>query len=198
MPDQIAIWHRDHVNFVRLLDLLETQINIFHDAGHPNYELMLDVMYYMIHYPNQFHHPKEDVAFKKVAKKDNSMESVVTDLMTQHQVIAERGKRLFEQLDAVVAGAMMTRESVESPGRTYISYMRNHMNQEETQLFPTALKKLRIEDWIAVDAAIKSQEDPLFGGTVQKRYEALLQQIAREAECGCQPASQSPRMEKSA
>lgn len=121
MPDPIAIWHRDHVNFLRLLGLLETQLELFHDAGHPHYELMLDVMYYMIHYPDQFHHPKEDVAFKKAMEKDSSMELVVRDLMTQHRVIAESGKRLFEQLNAVVAGAMMTRESVESPGRTYIS-----------------------------------------------------------------------------
>ena len=181
MPDQIAIWHRDHINFLRLLDLVETQLNIFHDAGHPNYELMMDVMYYMIQYPDQFHHPKEDVAFKKVMEQDNGMEPVVRDLMTQHQVIAESGKRLFEQLGAVVAGAMMTRESVEAPGRTYISYMRNHMDQEETQLFPTALKILRDEDWIAVDAAIETQGDPLFGETVQRRYAALHQQIAREA-----------------
>ena len=188
MSDHIASWRLDHINFSKLLDLLEAQINLFHRAGHPNYELMMDVMYYMTHYPDQFHHPKEDVAFKKVMEEDNAAEPVVKDLMRQHQIIAESGKRLFDQLDAVVAGAMMTRESVESPGRTYISYMRSHMKQEETQLFPVASRVLRNEDWIAVDAAIKSQEDPLFGGTVQKRYEALHQQIATEAECGCQPA----------
>ena len=95
MSDQIAIWHRDHLNFLRLLDLLETQLELFHDAGRPSYELMMDIMYYMIHYPDQLHHPQEDVAFKKVMEKDNAMEPVVKDLMRQHQIIAESGKRLF-------------------------------------------------------------------------------------------------------
>ena len=186
MPDQIAVWHRDHVNFLKLLGLLEAQIDLFHEAGRPNYELMLDVMYYMIHYPDQFHHPKEDAAFERVMKKDKGMKAAVKELMTQHRVIAESGKQLFEHLEAVVAGAMMTRESVESPGRTYVSYMRNHMNLEETGLFPVAARILQREDWVAINAAIKSRKDPLFGGTVQKRYEALRRQIARQAKCGCE------------
>ena len=185
MTDYIAKWYREHLNFSKLLDLLETQINLFHEDKHPNYELMLDVMYYLTHYADQVHHPEEEVAFKRVEQKDSQMEPVVTDLTKQHQVIAENGKTLTEQLDAIVIDSMVTRQSIESSARTYILHLRSHMNLEETALFSTASNILRGEDWAAVDAAIKSRQDPLFGEIVDRRYEALHQQIAREAQCGC-------------
>lgn len=47
MPTRIEIWHKDHANFSRLLTLLEAQIKLFHEDAAPNYELMLDIMYYI-------------------------------------------------------------------------------------------------------------------------------------------------------
>ena len=182
MSDYIAKWNREHANYSRLLDLLEAQINLFHEAEQPNYELMLDIMYYLSHYSDEVHHPEEDVAFRRVMEKDNRLKTVVMDLMRQHQVIVESGKGLLQQLDAIVNGTIMTRQGLESLGRTYIFHLRSHMDLEETEVFPVASRILRAEDWIAVDAAIKSRKDPLFGDTVDKRYEALHQQIAREAE----------------
>ena len=186
MTDQIALWHRDHIGFLQLLDVLEGQLNIFLDAGQPDYALMVDVMYYMIEYPDRFHHPKEDVAFARLMEVDKGAKPLVMELLAQHELIAKSGKSLFKQLDGIMAGAMMTRESVSLSARDYIFLMKSHLNLEETQLFPMALKILRHEDWLAVDAAITPPEDPLFGGQVQKRFEALHKQIARQAECGCE------------
>ena len=52
MPDCIALWHAEHVNFATHLDLLEGQLDLFHTGASPDYELMLDIMYYMAHYPD--------------------------------------------------------------------------------------------------------------------------------------------------
>lgn len=184
MADHVAKWHRDHVNFSRLLDLLETQIDLFHEGQDPDYELMRDVMYYMSNYPDQFHHAKEDVAFRRLMKKERSIGPAVTDLMQQHVVIIESGTRLLRELEAVVAGAMITRESLESPCRAYISSLRNHMKQEDDEVLPLAVKVLDAKDWAAIDAAIEAQEDPLFGAVREQRYEALHTQLAASAETG--------------
>jgi hemerythrin-like domain-containing protein len=53
------LWHADHVNFGRLLNLLEGELRRLHDDRSPDYELMLDIMYYMTHYSDVLHHPKE-------------------------------------------------------------------------------------------------------------------------------------------
>jgi len=64
MPDTLAQWHTEHVNFAKLLNLLEAELDLFHKGDSPNYELMLDIMFYMTHYPDVLHHPREDLGLR--------------------------------------------------------------------------------------------------------------------------------------
>lgn len=139
----------------------------------------------MTHYPDLFHHPKEDLVFEKVKKIDASARFVVNELMGQHVVLRESGAKLLENLEAVMAGAMLARVSVEAPGQTYIAYFRQHMHQEESQIFPLAAKRLSDADWSAVNAAAAFAVDPLFGQSVHERYLALHRYMALEAGCAC-------------
>jgi len=59
MSDSIAVWHAEHVNFATLLNRLEAELERFQEGGVPDYELMLDIMFYMTHYPDVLHHPKK-------------------------------------------------------------------------------------------------------------------------------------------
>jgi hemerythrin-like domain-containing protein len=76
---------------------------------------------------------------------------------------------------------MLKRESVEAPASTYITYFRNHMSMEESKIFPLVQALLSEEDWAAIEKAAPFERDPLFGGSLEKRYEGLHQQIVREA-----------------
>ena len=55
----VPLWHDEHERFLRLLDFLDTEMMCFHEGGHPNYDLMRDVIYYLQHYANRHHHPRE-------------------------------------------------------------------------------------------------------------------------------------------
>ena len=47
MTEPLALWHAEHVNFARLLDLRETEVVTFHATETPNYDLMVDIVYYL-------------------------------------------------------------------------------------------------------------------------------------------------------
>ena len=49
MAEPIAAWHADHVNFARLLNLLERELIAFHAGEKPDYALMLASVYYLRH-----------------------------------------------------------------------------------------------------------------------------------------------------
>jgi hypothetical protein len=51
------------------------------------------------------------------------------------------------------------------------------MEAEQTIYYPAALQALSEADWAAIDAAIQKRPDPLFGGEVGDRYDALRQDI---------------------
>lgn len=182
MSKQISKWKAEHADFIRLLGILKSQVGLFHQQAEVNYELMLDIVYYLTHHPDRFHHPREDIAFGKLAERDPSSRNRVRELMGEHQVIASAGKRLVEQLNAILGDAMLERESVEVDAATYIVYYRQHMAREEAELFPRLEDVLGDEDWKAVDSAITAEADPLFGSKVGQRYQQLHQQILLAAE----------------
>jgi len=174
-----------HADFAKLLDLLQAQIGLFHRGEQPDYDLILDIFYYMTHYPDRFHHPKEDLAFARLAERAPDTRAKVEELARLHRVIAQSGARFLDTLDAALAGAILPRESVEVPALEYIALYRDHMNMEEHELFPIGRIQLRDNDWVDINAAIDAGEDPLFGWTVEARYRAIRRQIVRAAKCGC-------------
>ncbi len=178
MPDSIALWHAEHVNFAALLNRLEAELDRFHNGDSPDYELMLDIMFYMTHYPDVLHHPKEDLAFARIRERETGARAIVDELAGQHAQLKKTGSALVHALDEIIDGSITSREHVEGPGRAYLSDFRRHMTLEETAILPMASKLLSDADWGEINAAIQHMDDPLFGEHAQERYAALRRQIA--------------------
>lgn len=181
MPDTLNLWHAEHVNFARLLNLLDDQLDLFHGGSTPDYELMQNIMFYMTHYSDVLHHPKEDLVFALVREREHGVARTVDDLAAQHTRLGKCGRELVRQLDDIVNGAVASRESVEAVAREYIETLRNHMRIEETEILPAAARLLTNRDWTAIHAVIGRVEDPLFGRQPEQRYRELVRQIARQS-----------------
>jgi len=181
MHRTLALWRAEHVNFTRLLDILDDQLKTFHGGGTPSYELMLDIIYYMTHYSDALHHPKEDLVFAKMKERNKELAPKVEALSAQHASLRELGAALALDLDGIVNGSILPRERVEAAASEYATYLRNHMRIEETDILPLAPKLLQDQDWSEIDNAISHIEDPLFGSSAEARYAALRHHIARQA-----------------
>jgi hemerythrin-like domain-containing protein/rubrerythrin len=170
--EAIAGWHADHVYFRRLLDLLEKQVDVFHAGDQPNYELMLDIIYYLRHFSDELHHPREDVAFACVARHTPDMALPLARLSQEHRVIAHAGEQLEKSLEQVIGGSFVDRAGIEALAATYLVYYRSHIVREEKDVLPVAARALSAEDWAAVRTASAASEEP---------FRALRRQIALEA-----------------
>jgi hemerythrin-like domain-containing protein len=179
MAEPLALWHAEHVNFARLLDLLETQVAAFHRGERPNYELMGDIVYYLRSFTDRFHHPREDIAFARLAERDPDMQLMVNRLLQEHRVIATAGDELFNRLNEVAGDVMTPRATIEAAAATYLVYYRHHIAVEERDIMPRAAQLLTHEDWAAM--AFPVSPDPLFGNDIQERFRELRRQIALEA-----------------
>jgi len=190
MSHPVSLWHAEHANFATLLDLLEGELDHFHRGQAPDYELMLDIMFYMTHYPDVLHHPKEDLAFAKIAERNEGARPLVDRLAAQHARLKGDGNALVIALDDIVNGSITSREHVEAPGRAYIAAFRTHMATEDSEILPLAEKLLQQGDWATIEVAIQRLEDPVFGKTGDKRYAALRRNIARGARTSMPPGQQ--------
>ena len=181
MSDSIALWHAEHRHFARLLSVLEQQLAAFHTDDTPNYGLMLDVVSYLRYFPDRYHHPREDIAFARLAKREPELKPMIDTLHQEHRVIAAAGSELLKYLEQVVDDVVVERAKVEAAAATYLVYYRRHLALEDRDLVPRAEKLLPPEDWEAVMAAIPSGPDPLFGEDFEPRYRELRRQIALAA-----------------
>lgn len=181
MTDPVSAWHTEHVYFNQLLRLLHKQVDVFHTSERPNYELMMDIVSYLRDYSDRVHHPREDVAFARLAKRCPDLALMLARLGQEHRVIAQAGETLLKALQAILGGAIIARGELEVAAATYLVYYGNHIAKEEEDVLARAAKELTREDWEAVRAAVPALLDPLFDGDPQERYRELRRQIAMEA-----------------
>ena len=173
----IAAWHDEHVYFNQLLQLLRRELDVFHGGGRPNYELMYDIVSYLREYGDQAHHPREDVAFERLAKRCPDIELALARLGQEHRVIAQAGEALQRQIEAILGGAIVPRAEVEMAAATFLVYYGNHIAREEEDVLTRAAMHLTEADWELVENAAPM----LRGKQAQERYRELRRQIALEA-----------------
>jgi len=178
--DPVKTWHDEHEYFRRLLALLHKQLDVFHGGERPNYELMLDIVTYLREYSDRVHHPREDVAFARLARRAPELALALARLQQEHRVIAHAGEALADHLNAILGGAVVSRAEVEMAVATYLVYYGNHIAKEEEDVLARAARLLGPEDWAAVKDATPNVQDPLFGDRTEERFRSLRRQIALE------------------
>lgn len=179
--DPVKAWQEEHAYFRRLLALLQKEVDVFHGGDRPNYELMLDIVSYLREYSDRVHHPREDVAFARLARKAPELALALERLRQEHRVIANAGEALKELLAEILEDAMVSRADVEMAAATYLVYYDAHITREEDDVIARAGRVLTAEDWAAVKDAVSPTKDPVFGDAPEERYRKLRRQIALEA-----------------
>ena len=181
MTDPIAAWHTEHAYFAQLLRLLRKEVDVFHAGGEPNYELMVDIVRYLREYSDHVHHPREDIAFERLARHCPDLRLVLARLQQEHRVIAVAGEELLAMIEAVVTGSVARRERIESAAATYLVYYESHIAREENEVLARAGAHLTPADWDAVRNGVTALPDPLFGKDPSEHFRELRRQIARES-----------------
>jgi hemerythrin-like domain-containing protein len=153
MSGMLAAWRADHARFGRLLAQLWPQLDALHRGARPDYEGMLAIVADLREHGDKVHHPREDAAFERLARRRPELAARLARLQQEHRVIARGGETLLAQVEAVLDGAMLPREEIELSLATYLVYYGNHIAREEEDVLPMAAQALTAEDWAAVERA---------------------------------------------
>ncbi len=162
--------HRDHVNIVKLLDYLESELAKVGGDRIPDFQLMHEVMHYMTSYPDIYHHPREDVIFRKLREKPGIDVGAIDEVLAEHVDLIARGKRFRAALRTVLSESMMLTEEFLAIANDYIAMQRRHLDREEGSLFRLAREHLDDDEWRDIDVAFEDAPDPLFGRLVKAEY----------------------------
>ncbi len=175
----IELLSKEHRNLEKLLAVLERELEVFDRGDRPDYEVIRSTIDYFELYPDQYHHPQEDLVFAKLKIRDPAAAAKVGDLAGEHKRGAERLHRAAQAVDAVLADREVLRQDVDAIIRDFIEHERHHILMEDRYFFPAALKALKPQDWTDIASTLTVHNDPLFSDTAEERFDAVRAQILR-------------------
>lgn len=174
LPAAIVTLSDEHRYMNLLVKTLDEHLEHKSGLSPGDYFLMQDVVRYMHDYSDKVHHPTEDLMFDKLVKRKPNRKKDVARLRRDHRFLEKNTSDLMKLLGT--AAESQTPEdiaAVRDAARKYTQSLRQHMQFEEEELFPSATRCLASKDWRDIEAHLDAAEDPLFGPTVQRDYRVL-------------------------
>lgn len=165
----------------RLLRLMEKLWREISGGESPDYLLLNEISDYLRGYPDQCHHPKEDLIYRKLGERDSDLQELGGDLEYEHARLAKLTNRFGELLTSAQSDEDASLDAFITTMDELIRVYWRHMALEEEHLFPLAIKKLRLADWYEINSAVFADGDPL-ADEASSRYEQIRSEIAELAE----------------
>lgn len=171
--DILATLRTDHANMVKVLDVLESEIEQFAGGGQPDLEIVGAAATYLLDYPDRFHHPLEDALLERLRHADPAAAEKMAGLEEEHARIAVQTKQFYWMVRNIMSDEPARRDDLCALGRELISTLRNHMRHEELDFFPQAEVALSKAELAAAAASIPPSHDPMFGAADRDAYARL-------------------------
>jgi hemerythrin-like domain-containing protein len=181
MSDAIFMLQLEHENLAQSLDLIEDQIRRLASGAPIDGSLLLLAIEYLNDFPEECHHPKEDLVFRMLQRRAPSRVAGLPDLGVEHAQLARSSERFAKDVRGVLdapEGAPV--EMLQQ----YIDAYRRHMAAEEKHFFPLALESLTRDDFASLDYQLFDRRDHLFDHAAEARFAHLRREIQQRAGDG--------------
>ncbi len=173
MPALLEILEQEHADMRRLLDLIKTQADT---AEAPDFGLLHEILEYCLVYPDQYHHPKEDLIYAALRQLDPEGAGAVDEIVAEHKELAIATRELATTLKAARLGQERPCRDLRVVLRSFVRSYRDHMRKEDQEFFPYAFCTLSPEEWSNLAADVTDAADPLMRA---KACEQLVDLLAR-------------------
>jgi hemerythrin-like domain-containing protein len=175
----------DHRNLSRLVNLLGKRATGEQAPDAAGMALLTDAVYYLTHFPDVFHHPREDALARWLNRQGALPDSLVRELATQHGDIATQGRELLRDLESLMRRETETWAGLAPRIGEYAKALRLNMVTEEEWLLPVAFAEaLNARHVVPAELALACEADPLERQT-DERFAELRAVIIAEAQCDC-------------
>ena len=152
----------EHTYLARILNAFEDHLISLRADKSVDYGIIREVMHYIVHYPDTYHHPREHILFERMLARDPTLQDSVAKIEHEHEIAYEQGRQLLTLLEQAQRQPTpaLSREILQK-GVRYTEGMRDHMRLEETALIPHATKLLSTEDWEKARSEMQAHIDSL-------------------------------------
>ena len=161
----------DHCQLLRKINFLEMQYLDMCRGVEPDYSLMRNIIVYIQEYPEQMHHPLEDMIFSVLLERVEDAD-ILRELMSEHTRLEDVTRQLRESLEAVSSG-MVSNDELKKRLSDFLVGQREHIYAEETEVYPLVKQYLTEKDWKQLENMASIIDEPIYGRKTRYDYERL-------------------------
>jgi hemerythrin-like domain-containing protein len=185
----IAVIKDEHLAIASVLYGLRSAIRRIRDGRAPDFRLLRALLDYIVAFPEQLHHPKEDRhLFAALVRRDPLAAPLVAGLEAEHVEGAAMIAALAESLAGYAAEGAPRFAEFARAADAYVEFHWRHMTKEEDLLLPLARRRLTPGDWARIARAFRDNDNPLSGVKPRDEADSLYRRILALAPAGTRGA----------
>lgn len=174
--------HNEHRYMARIFEAFKEQMALLAEGRPADYNLMYDVMHYISHFPENVHHPREEIVFRKLMEREPGMKEMIEKIFIEHETQVQKGRNVLKLLTEIRREETdELREQLRVRCEDYLAFHARHSSLEEGKVLPRVAEVLTAEDWVSVARDMIPAQNPLDnirGG----RYKSLNRYITGQLE----------------
>ena len=128
-------------------------------------------------YSDVIHHPLENIVFNYFLEYYDVNHDDIAHLMNEHEAMPELTKKIIYMLECVISEMPIERNLFCERLTEYIDVQKQHLNYEESKVYPCLSSNMKEHDWQALDVDLNKVDDPLFDQPTDKSYQLLLSRV---------------------
>jgi hemerythrin-like domain-containing protein len=168
----------EHENIAHVLDVLEDQLRRLESEAPVDEPLLLLIVEYLKDFPEECHHPKEDILYRMLQECGPEITASLHELDAEHQQLVQATEQFASEL----------RDALDNPSSTavgslhqFVGAYRQHIATEEQYFFPAALASLTRAALADLDAHLFDRKDHLYDRAARGRFARLRRAIQKRA-----------------
>jgi len=178
MSRALSIVQDEHRSLAAVVHALNYLVRSYREGAQADFRLLKAMLYYIEHFSERLHHPKEnDYIFDRLAKRTNEASDVIAQLRQEHVEDHRLGAELATTLAAFEGAPETGLEAFAASVERYTHYIWKHMGTEEKLILTAARRHLLEEDWNEIAHAFAANGDPRFGDDVGEDFRKLFTRI---------------------
>jgi hemerythrin-like domain-containing protein len=137
---------QDHANMARMLHVLQLKQKALADGDRPNFQLVREVVDYILDYMEGFAVPLERICAERLQVLAPESQEVTERLTRDYQALRNQLKQLSNDIDMILMDAVVPMDRFASDLKAYLEAHRAYLRDEREMLFPLLRKHFSDQD----------------------------------------------------
>ncbi|WP_447528176.1 hemerythrin domain-containing protein [Vreelandella sp. TE19] len=151
----------DHANMARMLHVLQLKQKTLAQGERPNFNLMREVVDYILSYMNDFATPLEKICVERLEEKAPEELPFMEKMASDYRELKPSLAQLSDDIDMILMDNVLPMDRFSDDLNTYLDAHRSYLRHEREKLFPLIDKYFTQEDLEELSQALpgKAQQE---------------------------------------